>query len=167
MLSAVSSSGRRDQLPPRSPSRTQQASQPPSPQQQGQGQAQQQGQQQYLRLPVESAKKLRWFDRQDINSECWWTARMHAWCCAVHPWVAAHWHHFFNAEMCGSPHFLAVLMQLHLREKQELFEANAALRTVLRRQGVPDAQLEAEVKRINTQVGAGQLSGQACRSCIQ
>lgn len=27
------------------------------------------GEQQYLRLPVESAKKLRWFDRQDINSE--------------------------------------------------------------------------------------------------
>ena len=54
------------------------------------------------------------------------------------------------------PHLLlAVLMQLHLREKQELFEANAALRTVLRRQGVPDAQLEAEVKRINAQVGAG------------
>lgn len=53
------------------------------------------------------------------------------------------------------PHLLlAVLMQLHLREKQELFEANAALRTVLRRQGVPDSQLEAEVKRINAQVGA-------------
>lgn len=58
-------------------------------------------------------------------------------------------------------------MQLHLREKQELFEANAALRTVLRRQGVPDAQLEAEVKRINTQVGAGQLFDEACRSCKQ
>lgn len=52
-------------------------------------------------------------------------------------------------------------MQLHLREKQELFEANAALRTVLRRQGVPDAQLEAEVARINAQVGAGR--GKQCR----
>ncbi len=75
MLAAVSgSSGRRAELPPRSPSRTQQASQPPSPQQgqgqQAQQQQQQSPQQQYLRLPVESAKKLRWFDRQDINSEC-------------------------------------------------------------------------------------------------
>ena len=43
-----------------------------------------------MRLPVESAKKLRWFDRQDLN----------------------------------------MLIQLHLREKQELFEANAALRQV-------------------------------------
>lgn len=75
VLAATGSSGR--QLPPRSPSRTQLAAQPPSPQQ-GQAQQQQQGQQQgaqqqqqqqYLRLPVESAKKLRWFDRQDINSE--------------------------------------------------------------------------------------------------
>ncbi|PRW20931.1 Golgi-localized GRIP domain-containing [Chlorella sorokiniana] len=118
VLAAVGGSGRRAELPPRSPSRTQQAAQPPSPQQQGPGQGQQQAQSspqpQYLRLPVESAKKLRWFDRQDIN----------------------------------------MLMQLHLREKQELFEANAALRTVLRRQGVPDAQLEAEVKRINAQVDA-------------
>ncbi|PSC74921.1 zinc ion binding [Micractinium conductrix] len=70
------------------------------------------GEQQYLRLPVESAKKLRWFDRQDIN----------------------------------------MLMTLHLREKQELFEANSALRQVLRRRGVADAAVDAELALINRQV---------------
>ena len=74
-----------------------------------------QQQQQYLRLPVESAKKLRWFDRHDVN----------------------------------------MLMQLHLREKQELFEANSALRTVLRRRGLSsDAQVEGELRAINAQVDA-------------
>ncbi len=48
-----------------------------------------------MRLPIESAKKLRWFDRQDLN----------------------------------------MLIQLHLREKQELYEANAALRQALLRTG--------------------------------
>lgn len=71
-----------------------------------------QEEQQYLRLPVESAKKLRWFDKQDIN----------------------------------------MLMQLHLREKQELFEANSALRQVMRRRGVADASLDAELAAINRQV---------------
>ena len=46
-------------------------------------------------------------------------------------------------------------MQLHLREKQELFEANAALRTALRRRGVADAQLDGELRLINSQAGAG------------
>lgn len=46
-----------------------------------------------------------------------------------------------------------VLMQLHLREKQELFEANSALRTALRRRGLGDAALEAELHHINMQVG--------------
>ena len=45
---------------------------------------------QFLRLPLESAKKLRWFDKQDLN----------------------------------------MLIQLHLREKAELLDANAALRGV-------------------------------------
>lgn len=48
----------------------------------------------------------------------------------------------------------AVLMQVHLREKQELFEANNALRQALRRQGVGDAALEAELALINRQVDA-------------
>ncbi|KAL4428842.1 hypothetical protein ABPG77_005280 [Micractinium sp. CCAP 211/92] len=69
-------------------------------------------QQQYLRLPVESAKKLRWFDRHDVD----------------------------------------MLMKLHLREKQELFEANSALRQVLRRRGLADASLDAELAAINRQV---------------
>ena len=51
-------------------------------------------------------------------------------------------------------------MQLHLREKQELFEANSALRTALRRRGLGDAALEAELQHINMQVWA--CCGWAC-----
>lgn len=43
-------------------------------------------------------------------------------------------------------------LQLHLREKQELFEANSALRQVLRRRGLTDAGVDAELSAINRQV---------------
>jgi hypothetical protein len=43
---------------------------------------------------------------------------------------------------------------VHLREKQELFEANNALRQVLRRRGVADAAVDAELYAINSQVDA-------------
>ena len=42
--------------------------------------------------------------------------------------------------------------QLHLREKQELFDANSALRQVLRKRGVGDAALAAEVSAIDAAV---------------
>ena len=65
------------------------------------------------------------------------------------------------------PPFLLPL-QLHLREKQELFEANSALRQVLRRRGVADAAVDAELALINRQVGAVLRVGLplACCTCL-
>ncbi|KAL4451570.1 hypothetical protein ABPG75_007232 [Micractinium tetrahymenae] len=49
-------------------------------------------------------------------------------------------------------HDVDMLMKLHLREKQELFDANSALRQVLRRRGMGEASLDAELAAINRQV---------------
>ncbi len=45
-------------------------------------------------------------------------------------------------------------LQVHLREKQELFEANNALRQALRRAGWGEARLDAELAMIGRQVDA-------------
>jgi hypothetical protein len=45
-----------------------------------------------------------------------------------------------------------MLIQLHLREKQELHEANKALREALQRHGISDRQLKAQVEDINNTV---------------
>lgn len=58
----------------------------------------------YLRLPIESAKKLRWFDQHDLK----------------------------------------MLIELHLREKHELYQANAALKDILARHGSAKAKQEAQ-----------------------
>jgi len=47
---------------------------------------------------------------------------------------------------------LNMLIQLHLREKQELHEANKALREALQRHGISDKQLKAQVEDINNTV---------------
>jgi hypothetical protein len=47
---------------------------------------------------------------------------------------------------------LNMLIQLHLREKQELHEANKALRDALQRHGISDRQLKAQVEDINNTV---------------
>lgn len=47
---------------------------------------------------------------------------------------------------------LNMLIQLHLREKQELHEANKALREALQRHGISDRQLKAQVEDINNTV---------------
>jgi hypothetical protein len=123
--------------------------------------AQPQQQQQYLRLPVESAKKLRWFDREDINMLMQVRCRRAATVVAT---IAPVPLHALPASFCPLPANptstpSAILpsfpcLQLHLREKHELFEANGALRQVLRRRGVSDAQLDLEVQNINCQVDA-------------
>lgn len=70
------------------------------------------GQPQYLRMPLDSARKLRWYDKQDLS----------------------------------------MLIQLHLREKAELLDANAALRRALARKGLKGDRLDAELQAINTHV---------------
>lgn len=67
---------------------------------------------QYVRIPIDSAKKLRWYDRKD----------------------------------------LCLLIQLHLKEKKELFEANSALRQILQHHGVRLEKFESEVHHNNWQV---------------
>ena len=115
-----------------------------------------------MRLPVESAKKLRWFDRQDINMLMQVGAGLGLFGSES---AAPHTPSRLKGKGSSGPgmehdalhagaHATPLLPQLHLREKQELFEANGALRQVLRRAGVADAQLGAELQLINSQVDA-------------
>jgi hypothetical protein len=68
----------------------------------------------FLRLPLEAARKLRWYDREDLS----------------------------------------MLIDLHLREKQELLRANEALRAVLRARGGGGPALEAQLRAADAAVDA-------------
>ncbi len=110
-------------------------------------------QQQYLRLPVESAKKLRWFDRHDVDMLM--KASLPTAPGAAFLLLRGHAYDFGGRMQAGCPiaeDATFLHLQLHLREKQELFEANSALRQVLRRRGLADASLDAELAAINRQV---------------
>lgn len=78
--------------------------------------------QQYLRLPVESAKKLRWYDRPDLNH----------------------------------------LVQQNLREKNDLFGVNAALRQVSAANHINEVYLS---KHDRTVVLAEQQQLQSTQMC--
>ena len=105
---------------------------------------------QYMQLPIESAKRLRWYDKQDLNMLI--QARARAWELCVCGGVRRHVRRARRLTPTPPHPPPPWPSQLHLREKQELFDANSALRQVLRKRGVGDAALAAEVSAIDAAV---------------
>ncbi|KAL6748518.1 hypothetical protein V8C86DRAFT_1139529 [Haematococcus lacustris] len=84
------------------------------------------GEKQYLRLPVESARKLRWYERDELSA----------------------------------------LVRAHLREKRELQDCIAAMKKLMLRAGLHEADVDAEVQTLVAQAEGVRESDEGVASVL-